>query len=360
MIIDSAGVPVWYRRGTAGRSPAISSASPTVRWRGSRRSDPGSASIRPTASRTSRSSGTPVDLIQTVGAPTNHHELVQLPNGNFLLTAMLYLPPPPDAQPCRLQNAAGTFPAITSDHVLRALVQEVTPAGALVRDWDSFGEIVDDNETTVPICFRVDHRLSQLDPSECSRISTPTGRGPPTTNSSCPVATTTPSTRSTSTAETVDWKLGGTNRAESLTIVGDPLNGPRSSARRPRAPQRPHHDVRQPHQLHERLAAVVPVTGAARYVEYAIDETARTATMVREIRNPNGFFSGATGSARLQPDGGVVICWGALPGTVFSEYDADGEVLFEVHMPGLNSSYRTVKEPLGSFDIAELRQTAGR
>ena len=28
-------------------------------------------------------------------------------------------------------------------------------------------------------------------------------------------------------------------------------------------------------------------------------------------------------------------------------------------MPGLNSSYRTVKEPLGSFDIAELRQTAG-
>ena len=97
----------------------------------------------------------------------------------------------------------------------------------------------------------------------------------------------------------------------------------------------------------------------ARFVEYAIDETANTATLVRQISNPNGFFSGATGSARVQPDGGVVICWGALPGTVFSEYDAAGNVVFEVHMPGLNSSYRTVKEPLGSFDINELRATSG-
>ena len=64
--------------------------------------------------------------------------------------------------------------------------------------------------------------------------------------------------------------------------------------------------------------------------EYAIDETANTATLVRQISNPNGFFSGATGSAHVQPDGGVVICWGALPGTVFSEYNAAGQVVFEV------------------------------
>ncbi|HEX4981735.1 MAG TPA: aryl-sulfate sulfotransferase, partial [Ilumatobacteraceae bacterium] len=148
--------------------------------------------------------------------------------------------------------------------------------------------------------------------------------------------------------------------ADSLDIVGDPLNGP---ARQ--------HDVRvlpngnismfdNRTQFTNASPPLAPVTGAARYVEYAIDETAGTATMVREIRNPSGFFSGATGSARLQPDGGVVINWGALPGTIFSEYDADNELLFELHMPGLNSSYRTVKEPVTAFDIAELRQTAGR
>ncbi len=150
-----------------------------------------------------------------------------------------------------------------------------------------------------------------------------TGRAPPTTNSSCRPVTTTPSTGSTSTPETVDWKLGGTHTPQSLTIVGDPLGGPRRQ-----------HDVRVLPNGHITMfdnrtnftTATVPfatVTGAARFVEYAIDETANTATLVRQISNPLGFFSGATGSARVQPDGGVVICWGALPGTVFSEYDAD-------------------------------------
>ena len=38
MIMDSAGVPVWYKRGAANRDPATSSVSPTDRWHGSRRS----------------------------------------------------------------------------------------------------------------------------------------------------------------------------------------------------------------------------------------------------------------------------------------------------------------------------------
>ena len=80
---------------------------------------------------------------------------------------------------------------------------------------------------------------------------------------------------------------------------------------------------------------------------------------MREIRRPDGSFSGATGSRRLQPDGGVVINWGAVPGPVFTEYDAANQPIFEVDMPGINSSYGTVKEPLGAFDINELRLTAG-
>ena len=38
--------------------------------------------------------GTLIDLIQTVGAPTNHHEMVQLPNGNFLLMIGFEIRPP--------------------------------------------------------------------------------------------------------------------------------------------------------------------------------------------------------------------------------------------------------------------------
>jgi hypothetical protein len=101
------------------------------------------------------------------------------------------------------------------------------------------------------------------------------------------------------------------------------------------------------------------VTGPARYVEYHIDTSANTATMVREVRRVNGNFSGAMGSARLQPDGGVVINWGAVPGPIFTETNAAGTTVFELFMTGSNASYRTVKEPLGSFDIAELRATSG-
>jgi hypothetical protein len=66
------------------------------------------------------------------------------------------------------------------------------------------------------------------------------------------------------------------------------------------------------------------------------------------------------GSARLQPGGGVVINWGAAAGLpIFTETNAAGTTVFELFMTGSNASYRTVKEPLGSFDIAELRATSG-
>jgi hypothetical protein len=362
MIMDSAGVPVWYKRGTTGRVPRDLKrlADGSLAW--FQTPGPGFGLDPANGYENFRLDGTPIDLIQTVGVPTNHHDLVQLPNGNFLLTAMLTLPATPGAQTCRRQNAAGTYPSITSDFVLRAIVQEVTPAGALVRDWDSTGEFNPVTETTVPICFQVpaatgDDYLSSFHPNAIDLKA----NGPGTADDQLIV-----SARHADAVyginfdtETVDWKLGGTPRPESLTIVGDPLNGP---ARQ--------HDVRVLPNGHITMfdnrtnftTATVPfatTTGAARFVEYAIDETANTATLVRQISNPLGFFSGATGSARVQPDGGVVICWGALPGTVFSEYDATGQVVFEVHMPGFNSSYRTVKEPLASFNINELRATSG-
>jgi hypothetical protein len=104
-----------------------------------------------------------------------------------------------------------------------------------------------------------------------------------------------------------------------------------------------------------------PGSGPARYVEYEIDTATDTATMVREVRRASGDFSGAMGSARLQPDGGVVINWGAAAGLpIFTESDPSGETVFELFMNGANASYRTVKVPPSRFDIAELRQTAGR
>ncbi len=359
MILDSAGVPVWYRRGTPGREPRDLKrlADGSLAW--FQTFGPGFGNDPTNGFENFELDGTLIDLIQTVGAPTNHHEMVQLPNGNFLLTAMLVLPPPADVLQCRRQEALGVFPVENSEHVLRAIVQEVTPAGALVRDWDSAGEFDTVTETTVPICFRIGTTdyLSSFHPNAVDLKP----NGPGTADDQLLV-----SARHADAiyainfdAETVAWKLGGTTTPESLTIVGDPLGGPKRQ-----------HDIRllpnghismydNRTQFTNAAPPFATTSGPARYVEYAIDEGARTATLVREIRRSDGSFSGATGSGRLQPDGAVVINWGSVPGPVFTEYDADNQPIFEVDMPGINSSYRTVKEPVSAFDIDELRLTAG-
>jgi hypothetical protein len=362
MIMDSAGVPVWYKRGATGRIPRDLKrlADGSLAW--FQTFGPGFGNDPTNGYENFELDGTLIDLIQTVNVVTNHHDLVQLPNGNFLLTSMRTVAPlTPEAEPCRRQTATATFPAVTSDFVLRAFVQEVDPAGNLVRQWDSTGAIAL-TETTVPICFQVpagtgDDYLSSVHPNAIDLDL----NGPGTGDDQLLV-----SGRHNDAvyginfdAGTVDWKLGGTTTPQSLTIVGDPLGGPKRQ-----------HDVRILPNGHITLfdnrtqftSASPPfatTSGPARYVEYAIDEVARTATLVREIRRPDGSFSGATGSARLQPDGAVVVNWGAVPGPVFTEYDAANQPIFEVDMPGLNSSYRTVKEPVSAFDINELRLTAG-
>jgi hypothetical protein len=109
---------------------------------------------------------------------------------------------------------------------------------------------------------------------------------------------------------------------------------------------------------------ITPATsGPARFIQYRIDDGAGTARVVRTVDRVDGFNSGAMGSARLQSDGSVVLGWGAGPLPLFTEVDADNEVVFEVHfrIPDVNQtpSYRVIKEPVAAFDRSALRQAAG-
>ena len=72
----------------------------------------------------------------------------------------------------------------------------------------------------------------------------------------------------------------------------------RAPARRPRLPNG---NVSMFDNQTTLAGAVVPASAPARYVEYSIDETARTATLVRSIERPGGRGSGAMGSARASP-----------------------------------------------------------
>ena len=373
IIVDTNGVPVWYRKATPPAAPDAHVPEPrglqrlsdgTLAWI---QTDGFAFGINPdrTFERFTLD-GTMLLGPATDGFPTNHHELLELPNGNFLLTALPFEDAPPNT-PCHtpVPGQPGAFQQVDADHVAAAVVQEVTPDNQEVWTWhsDPLGtegkpdtERIDIDETTVRLCFvdgNGEYYLSTVHPNALAV------RGDHVLVSARHADAVYAIDRTTN---EIDWKLGGTDRGDGtrLEMLGQ----------QPTRPFRQHDvqvlangnvtlfDNRTPFPF----GAPVTAPAVARYVEYEIDESAGTARLVRQERRANGDNSGALGSARLQPDGGVVINWGAVPGPTFTEVDDDGEVLFEVTFsssPVQRFSYRTIKEPIDAFDLDELRATAG-
>ncbi len=371
IILDSNGVPVWYRRTkTTYPNQFVADfkrlADGTLSWV---IAPPLPFGLDPTvAAEQFRLDSTLVARHRTVdnpadptnpARPLDGHDLVELSNGNLL---MISYPVRTSATPYDCVDFGGT--PTTTTTVLDAVIQEIDPTtGTLVREWSADvlgllgppkidigtgGPKADPGEVTLPACIAVG-ATDYYDPVHINGLDA-------TADGSTVLFT----ARHLNAVYAVDWatgavewKLGGKPAATSLTIVGDGLGGPVRQ-----------HDVKL---LESGNVSVFDNRGAglgtARYAEYALDESARTATLVRSIDHPTGSFSGAMGSARRQPDGAVVVGWGALPGPVFTEFDEDGQVALQVELEldGVHLlSYRTVKEPLASFDIDVLRATAGR
>ena len=97
----------------------------------------------------------------------------------------------------------------------------------------------------------------------------------------------------------------------------------------------------------------------SRAVAYRIDEVARTATMLWQIIAPSGQSGGTLGSVRVQPDGSILVGWGAPLQPMFTEHDANGNLTMSITQSPSGFSYRIVKYPVTDFDAAQLRATAG-
>jgi len=80
---------------------------------------------------------------------------------------------------------------------------------------------------------------------------------------------------------------------------------------------------------------------AARAIVLSLDETARTASLVRSFPNPHGAVTVAMGSAQLLADGGFFVGWGTTP--EISEFAADGSVVYDATFPGGEYSYRAFR-----------------
>jgi len=82
---------------------------------------------------------------------------------------------------------------------------------------------------------------------------------------------------------------------------------------------------------------------SSRGIVLQLDTEVMTATLVQEIIHPTNIISVAQGNFQLLPNGNFFIGWGSAP--VFSEFDANGELIFNGRFPKGITSYRAYRFP---------------
>jgi hypothetical protein len=74
-----------------------------------------------------------------------------------------------------------------------------------------------------------------------------------------------------------------------------------------------------------------------------VDERRRTATVVRELTHPDKILAIAEGNAQMLPGESMMVSWGIANRRGLSELGADGEVLFDLRLPGNTDTYRAYR-----------------
>lgn len=261
------------------------------------------------------------------------HEALLLPNGNYLI---LVERTRSGFNYCELSNRT------ISDNGY----QEVTPTGALVRQW-----------------YASDHiPLTEVPASWCS---TATSAGlhddPYHVNSVEPAGNDFLLSfrhldaiyRASGTDGSIVWKLGGTPRTESLTILNDPeFTGGSGFGGQHDARSHPDGAVSLfDNGYHPDTALTHP----PRAVRYAIDMGARTATLLERVTNPTSIPPAlCCGSSRKLPGGNWLISFGI--DNLITELTAAGAHVFSLTFPPGVFSYRTHPVMPGTLSRASLRE----
>lgn len=277
-----------------------------------------------------RLDGNLVKKVDTVGSPTDFHEGLPLANGNFLMTSYALRPN---------ANLSPLFSAPTN--ALDATFQVVSPHGSLLSTWTAAG------------------RISPAETGSYGRgpvLSYPGALGPvwdyqhidsvaPDGNGYLVSLAHTNAVYLVSGSDgSVEWKLGGSRTAQSLTIVGDPSAGS---------------DFDNPSDARAWPDGTVSVLDSGsnskrppRVLRFRIDPQAGTATLVQTLTDPGATASTCCGSARLLPGGDWVVAWGTSG--IVDELAPSGQAVFRLTFSGSYYTYRAVPILPGQLRLRAL------
>jgi hypothetical protein len=277
VILDTNGVPVWWFRSAQQPSLFVNLPNGNVAWTFASNATP----------EEHRLDGSLARSIHNVGATNDLHELMLLPNGNYLIGA--------------IRNRSGFsvcgLPNVT---VSDRGIQEIAPDGSLVWEWYP-SDHIPTSEVSAAWCSSILNSGAGSGIYDVWHWNSAEPDGDSYVLSLQRMDAIYKVSRSTG---AVEWKIGGTARPESLTLVNDPSGGPWGG-----------HD---PRVLSDGTVTAHdngfhPGPGASRTpraIRYQIDEVARTATLVEQVNDPGTVTAGCCGSARKLPGGNWVMSWG--------------------------------------------------
>ncbi len=276
--------------------------------------------------------GALVSKLDTVGPPTDFHEGLPLPGGDFLMTSYA------------LRPNADLAPLVTGPaNALDAAFQIVAPNGNVVYSWSAAGKISPAETEALDHGFTPTYVGADGPVWDYQHIDSvaPDGDG-----YLISLAHTGAVYLIRASDGSVEWKLGGTTTPQSLTILGDPaaasdFNDP-SDAR-----------VWPDGTISLVENATGTTSGPPRVLRFLIDAQARTATLIQTLTDPLATSSDCCGSARLLPGGDWVVAWGSTG--IEDELTAEDQPVLRLTFGAPYYSYRAVPILPGELSLGALQ-----
>ena len=259
--------------------------------------------------------GTKLAPFNTVGIGADHHDLQVLPNGNVLMIA----------DTAREHVDLRRFGGPRDATVIDATVQEVAPDGRLVWQWGTKDHIRL-GETRWWSYKRAKFPFYEKPAYDLVHLNSLDLRGNVLVISGRNLGAVYGIRRSDG---KILWKMGGTHRAESLTLKRDPY-GKRNFGGQHSARQLPDGTV----YLHDNGALL---RSRPRVVRYRLNLRKRTATLVESVTDKRAGYAYCCGSAQRLPKGHWLISWGGRP--IVTELDRHDRPVLTLRLPDKLFSY---------------------